>query len=111
MVVEDDVLLRMALSDSLRESGFQVVEAAHADEALSLFGVEVVDLVVTDVSMPGPIDGLALASRLTDRRPSLPIIVVSGHLPLGAAQAPHAFFAKPYDIDDLVATVRRLLRA
>ena len=61
LIVEDDVLIRVLLADELRDAGLRVIEAANADEALSIFeaGAQV-DLLFTDVQMPGSIDGVEL---------------------------------------------------
>jgi CheY-like chemotaxis protein len=61
LVVEDEIILRMFIADSLRDEGYQVLEAGRAEEALTILdaGIEV-DL-VTDVRMPGAMDGMGLA--------------------------------------------------
>ena len=61
LVVEDDVLVRVVLADSLRDAGYRVIEAANVTEALAVFeSGESVDAVFTDWEMPGEMDGLAL---------------------------------------------------
>ena len=65
LVVEDEVLIRLVIADELRAQGFSVVEAASADQALSYFqaGVQV-DLVLSDIEMPGSMNGVGLIQRL-----------------------------------------------
>lgn len=61
LVVEDETLLRMEAADVIRELGFEVVEAANADQAISLLeNVSAISLVFTDIQMPGSMDGLRL---------------------------------------------------
>lgn len=84
---------------------------ASADEAAAvLASVAVVDLLITDVEMPGSMDGLQLARRTLADRPSLPVIVVSGWA--GAVDMKglclSAFFRKPYDVERLAAHIATL---
>ena len=65
MVVEDGLFLRLDLSNQLHNAGFEVIEAQSADEALKLLGTNIeVDLILTDIRMPGQIDGLGLVSSV-----------------------------------------------
>lgn len=114
LVVEDEVILRIAIAEHLRECGFKVVEAGDGGEAqtLILAGLQP-DLVFSDVSMPG-IDGLALANWLADNGVDAPIVMTSGvHSSLDAAKAACAnvslFVSKPYEHDRLVNHFRVLL--
>ena len=88
LVVEDELLLRMLVSDYLRDAGFAVVEALNGDEAIAILEAgAAIDLVFTDVRMPGSADGLEVLSFVRRTRPSIPVVVTSGHLeahvPLG----------------------------
>jgi CheY-like chemotaxis protein len=81
LVVEDEILIRVVASDELREHGYTVIEAATADEALSvLSGPTRVDLVITDIKMPGTVDGIALARHIRAAFPFIKIVVVSGQV-------------------------------
>jgi len=106
LVVEDDVLIRLALADFLRDNGYQVVEAGSAGEAMSMVEGSVhVDLVVTDIEMPGDLDGLDLARWLRTHRPEVPVIITSGiHV-----CAEENVVAKPYDFMEVEERIRRLL--
>ena len=109
LVVEDEVLIRMLLSDELRQAGFAVIEAANGDEALEVLAAQVApDVMITDVRMPGGIDGLGLAAQARRAHPRLRVIVTSGHCPLGAAEIADAFIPKPYDLGRLVQHVRAM---
>jgi two-component system, response regulator PdtaR len=111
LIVEDDVLVRVMAADELREQGYSVVEAASADEALSVLHSNVgVDLLMTDVRMPGSLDGAALARMVRAEYPAVKVIVASGDRPdAGLADRFDGFFAKPYDVARLVRHIHALL--
>lgn len=99
LVVEDEVLVRMAISMDLAEAGYNVIEAADAGEALAVLeGGHEIDLVFSDVHMPGPIDGIGLLGALRRRYPDLPVILTSAHglPPSRTLAADTVFIAKPY---------------
>lgn len=108
LVVEDELLIRMLIADVLRDAGYEVIEAVNGDEALDILkaGV-VVDLVLSDVRMPGSTDGLALLAFIRQNLAALPVILTSGHLSPESALAEGAvkFLAKPYRIQDALAIV------
>jgi two-component system, response regulator PdtaR len=108
LVVEDEILIRVLIADELRAEGFSVVEAATAEEALSYFqaGVQV-DLVLSDIELPGAVNGIDLIRRLRARAPNLLTVLTSGHTP-GVHEA-EAFLPKPYDVRQAVALVATLL--
>ncbi|WP_205666108.1 response regulator [Aquabacter cavernae] len=110
LVVEDEPLLRLVLSDLLRARGITVVEAASAGEALDLLaaGVEA-DLIFTDVRMPGPIDGLELSRRVRATCPDLPVVVTSGHLESSLVDPGVAFLRKPYLPADAVSAILAIM--
>jgi len=111
LVVEDDVLLRLITADDLRAAGYNVVEASSADEAMTVLDSAVpVDLVLTDIRMPGSMDGLALAAIVRQRWPDLKIVVASGERPGQAALAvADAFLPKPYDSAAILARLKTLM--
>jgi CheY-like chemotaxis protein len=108
LVVEDEVLIRLVIADELRAHGFLVVEAATADQALSFFqaGVQV-DLVLSDIEMPGSMNGVGLVQRLRVAAPNLPTVLTSGASP--DTHEADAFVSKPYNIRQVVALIARLL--
>src|ERR1700744_6244143 len=110
LVVEDHVILRYTLAFWLRERGHEVLEAATADEALAVLrSILSVDIVVTDVEMPGSMDGLELTAQLRAGLPSLPVIIVSGkQIPQDYAYA-SAFFRKPYALDQIAGRIKALV--
>jgi len=110
LIVEDEVLIRAYLSEELRDAGFAVIEAAHADEALSyLKAGEEVDLVFSDIHMPGSLNGLELAHQLRALYPSLPVILTSGNPGPKTPDGLGAFLIKPYTSEKAISLVFRTL--
>src|SRR5438309_9679205 len=82
LVVEDEVLVRLMIADELRRHGLNVIEACTADEAMSVLQSSVpVNLLLTDLQMPGQLDGWALASLVHRAFPQIKIVVASGVRP------------------------------
>lgn len=108
LVVEDELLIRFMLSDGLRDEGYHVVEACNADEAQTILLSFVPDMLISDVRMPGSIDGIGLLKLVRDEFPLLPVIITSGHLdPLQAeTEGATQFFRKPYSMEHLIRSVR-----
>jgi CheY-like chemotaxis protein len=99
LIVEDDELIRMHAADMVRELGFGTLEAANADDAISLLeGCSDVTVVFTDIEMPGSMDGLHLVGVVRDRWPPIALLVTSGRrAPLDTALPRGArFVSKPY---------------
>jgi DNA-binding NtrC family response regulator len=99
------------MSEGLRDAGYHVIEAFNADEAMIILETAIPDIVISDVRMPGSIDGLGLVRAVRERRSSLPVILTSGHLDPAEALAEGAtqFVAKPYRIETLVREVCSVL--
>jgi CheY-like chemotaxis protein len=110
LVVEDEPLVRMDVASTFEDAGFKVYAAASADEAVGLLEefAEIVAL-VTDVDMPGSIDGLELAHYARSSR-SIKIIVTSGHRRIATRELPPAavFLEKPCHPVKIVATLRNM---
>jgi DNA-binding response OmpR family regulator len=102
LLVEDEFLIRLSLCEALGEYGFDVIPAKNGDEALAILQIEHVDLVITDVKMPGRVDGIQLAHRLRHEWPSVAVLVVSGHAQVSDLPSKIPLIRKPYDIDELV---------
>lgn len=110
-MVEDETLVRMVAMELVEEAGFRAVEAADADEALdALERTGPVDILFTDVRMPGSMDGLKLANLVRLRWPSTKIIVASGHGGPEEAEAAGAdrFFRKPFAAQALIDTLQEM---
>lgn len=109
LVVEDESLIRMAIADHLQESGFHVLEAKNADQALILLAERSdIGILFTDVDMPGSIDGVELARAARDLWSAIRIYVTSGLWRLNDGELPtdSVFVSKPYNADDLVKLFR-----
>ncbi|MEO7505536.1 MAG: response regulator [Sphingomicrobium sp.] len=108
LVAEDELLLRMMISDELRDAGYDVIEAFSADEAAAILrsGAQV-DLVLSDVRMPGSLDGLGLLTIVKGMSPDLPVIIMSAHLQpsLAASDGAAQFLAKPFTMSRVVEAV------
>lgn len=109
LVVDDEPLVAMLVSAVLAARGWRVIRAWNGIHALALVDGIDIDLLVTDLDMPG-MDGEALAQRLCERNASLPVLVVSGELEATrwAEEARHAFLAKPFAIHDLAFRIESL---
>jgi PAS domain S-box-containing protein len=108
LLVEDEDLVRRVGERVLLRAGFRVVTAANVPDALALAERERPDILVTDIVLPGVGDGIVLAETLRGRWPDLPVLIMTGYTertPPDWAE----LLTKPYDVVDLVATVRRLL--
>jgi PAS domain S-box-containing protein len=117
LVVDDNAPLRYALSRTLRQHGFDVVEAATGEEALQLSASEQPDLVLLDVNLPD-IHGFDVARRLKqgERTKTIPILQISAsfvqmeHRMEGLAAGADAYLVEPVEPGELVANIRALLR-
>ncbi|HYD04830.1 MAG TPA: response regulator [Reyranella sp.] len=106
LVVEDEVILRMAVSAHLREAGFVVLEAVDAEEAVDLVQANrAIQLVFSDIMMPGTMDGSALATWIGERYPEILVLLASGVTPDGALP----FIAKPYSFVELQRRIEAML--
>ena len=109
LVVDDEPLILLDTSDIVTDAGYQVVEATTADQALAYLETHAVfDLLVTDIQMPGTMDGIALARHVGERWPHVKILVVSGAvIPLGGVLPKGArFIPKPLDRAFALRTLR-----
>ena len=109
LVVEDEVLLLTALSGALQDAGFATVEATNADDAMQLLGAEPIGLVVTDLRLPGNLDGVDLVKWLARTRPSLPVVVTTGYHVERGALGGVPVFEKPYRMTALIRHVSEKL--
>src|SRR4029079_18870166 len=98
LVVEDEMVLRMRAVDIVEDAGFNPIEAVNADDALAILESRSdIELLFTDIQMPGSMDGLKLAYAVHERWPKIKIILVSGQLTLSDNDKParSRFFGKP----------------
>jgi CheY-like chemotaxis protein len=114
LVVEDEFLIRTDIAGRLRDEGFTVFEAGHADEAIQILEARSdIHLVFTDIDMPGSMDGLKLAAYVRDRWPPIKLIVTSGHMALEESRIPKGgrFFPKPYEVKHIASAIVALIAA
>jgi len=110
LVAEDDVLVRVALAEGLRAVGFAVIEASCADDVLVYIRAGgKVDLVFSDIQMPGVLDGRQLAELIAREHPGIPVILTSGDTQLGSSVSTGLFVAKPYSTAYAVKLFRSVL--
>src|SRR6202035_2073255 len=112
LIVEDEMLLRMRAVDIVEDAGFRPVEAINADEAIAILESRSdIDLLFTDIQMPGSMDGLKLAHAVHDRWPSIKIILVSGQVRPSDAERPadSRFFGKPLGIGQMIHELQAMI--
>jgi CheY-like chemotaxis protein len=111
LIVEDEFLLRIDAVDIVRAAGFEVVEAANADEAIEILEARWdITVVFTDIQMPGSMDGLKLARAVRGRWPPIKIVATSGHLDVSETDLPEGgrFLRKPYSPVEVTGLLREL---
>ena len=114
LIVEDEFLLRLDSAETIEQAGFEVVQAANADEAIAILEARPeIHLVFTDIQMPGSMDGLKLARFVRDRWPPIKIIATSGRVVAGENDLPAGslFLPKPHRGPVLVSAIRGLTGA
>ena len=106
ILAEDEGLIRMMMADELGDRGFEVLQAANAEEAIELLGIHgaAVQALFTDIHMPGSVDGLGLAKHTHQHFPKVALVLASGHSNPSPQELPPGsrFFPKPYDIDKVI---------
>ena len=108
LVVDDEVLLRTYVRELLEDAGYAVKEAANADDAIRVLEDDGILAVLTDIEMPGVLDGIGLAWMIRSRWPTLPVVVASGkQLPKpGDLPANTPVVTKPFSPERLLAVVK-----
>lgn len=113
LIAEDEFLSRWAVAEFLRERGYIVIEATNVADAISIFDSgSSVDLVFSDVHMPGELSGHALARWLDQNHPHIPLLLTSAS-PTEAnklsASPARRFIAKPYELGELGALIESMI--
>ena len=114
LLVEDEPVIREVVADMLSDAGFEVTATCTGDEAAILIAdSDRFDVLLTDITMPGLIDGIGLAEHAREVHPALPVVFVSGrpdHAPRAEAVGqPSAFMPKPYDVNRVISVIDRLM--
>jgi CheY-like chemotaxis protein len=111
LLVEDEVLISDVVRSALTERGFTVYHTDTADAALRYLenGYDI-DVLFTDINLPGQIDGAELANRAREIRPELPIVYASGRHTASdfGLVSRSVFISKPYDLSDVCTLLHRL---
>jgi DNA-binding NtrC family response regulator len=113
LVVEDEVLIRLAVCDHLRQVGYRVIEGSNAEEAQRVFRAgEPIEVLFSDIDLGSGMDGVALAEWVRAEYPAVRILLASGvarggEPTSGLSDGP--FFDKPYSYESLEEHIRRLL--
>ncbi len=116
LLVEDEVLVRMPIAQYLRDCGYKVIEAVNADEAMTvlLHRETAVDIVFSDIEMPGAVDGFGLAKWIREHRPGLNVLL-AGTVPRAVENAKELCeqgpVPKPYEAQIVHNHIKRLLAA
>ena len=113
LIVEDEVLIRMEAVEAIEASGFDVIEAANADQAITILEQRSdIRLIFTDVQMPGSMDGLKLAYFVKDRWPPIKIVATSGYAKVRESDLPAGsrFLSKPYAATEITNAIGQLIR-
>ncbi len=107
LLVEDDDLIRANTAETLQEAGFVVVHAVTAEEAMTALQTAQIDVLVTDLNLPGE-SGIELAKRSRQLRPTLSVVFATGDggMAAEAADMNAALLTKPYTADRLIAAIR-----
>jgi signal transduction histidine kinase/CheY-like chemotaxis protein len=111
LMVEDDALVQSVAAPALEHAGFRVVVAGDVNAALEALAREAgVDIVFSDIVMPGGRSGVDLANELRRRRPSLPVVLATGYADVPAIPAGTRVLRKPYLIEELTAALSEALQ-
>jgi CheY-like chemotaxis protein len=111
LVVEDEPIIRLGIVSSIEDAGYAVIEASSADEAIVRLSEDSeVGVVVTDVDMPGSMDGIRLAHYVRRRWPPIQMLVISGKVGVTLGELPTGvkFMSKPYEEPRLLKTIETL---
>ena len=116
LLVDDETLIRELLAEVLRDAGLDVVEARNADEALRVLSHDRIDILLTDVQMPGKLDGVDLARHARHNHAEMPVMIISAYMHRvmgrikGMAPAP-VLVDKPYSLQAVARQVQELAGA
>jgi two-component system, response regulator PdtaR len=112
LIVEDEMMIRLGAIDIVLSAGYEALDARNADEAIRILEERPdIDLVFTDVQMPGTMDGIKLANFIRGRWPPVKILVASGNAIIEESSLPSGsrFFSKPYDDHAITDAMAKLL--
>lgn len=108
LVVDDETLIRMVAADILLDAGCRMLEAADAASAIRVIEANPdIDVLFSDINMPGSLSGIELATEVFRRWPEIKLLITSGRKVMRSSALPDhgTFLAKPYGVDELVEAV------
>ena len=112
LIVDDEYAVRCGISEYLKKNGFNVLTAANSEEALHIFNTRKLDLVVTDIRLPGE-SGLKLMENIKKKHPNFPLIIITGYgsvnYELTSRRGGADFLEKPFHYEELEYRIRRVL--
>lgn len=111
LVVDDEPLIRMLLAEALEDEGCRVLEASNVLEAVAILGNQKIDALVTDVDMPGALNGFDLVDLVAKYGRRTAIVITSGRHTTGERPLParSRFLPKPYRLPDIIAALSDVL--
>ena len=109
LLVEDDALIWEFVVEALRDEGFDVIHASTGEEALALCGRSAADVLITDVQLPGSVDGWQIAERCREQDPGLPVIYATGFSPIAPRPvAGSVLLRKPFPPEEIIRAVKNV---
>lgn len=110
LVVDDDLHIQRLYKEEFEEEGYEVVIASNGQEAIDLFNSETPDLVTLDILLPD-IDGIRLLRQMKEKNPKVPIIMSTAYDYRDdfAVWASEAYIVKSSDLDELKATIKKIM--
>ena len=112
LVADDDVAMRQAITRRLSAAGYCVLQAADADDAMRILETrDDIDLICSDIEMPGSINGVGLAAAVHARWPLIKIVLMSGSTHLREEGVPGIFVEKKNGLDKICTAVGKLMRS
>lgn len=112
LLVEDDALVRLFASEAPADEGFEVVEAATAEDALRECAEGAPDVLFTDIRLPGSLTGWDIAERCRRSHPKMPFIYATGYSDIEAPPVPKSvWLQKPYRAEQVATIIRDLIDA
>ena len=110
LIVDDDPFLQALTVNIVEDAGFVALQADNADEAIAILESRSdIVLLLTDINMPGSMDGLKLAHAVRNRWPPIKIVIVSSRVPDADLPADSRFFVKPYRGETMISEIRSLI--
>ncbi len=115
LIVDDEYKMQEILKKFFTSSGYNIICASNTREAIGKFSQNNIDLVITDIKMPGKEDGISLVRKIHNADPYLPIVVITayGNIPtsvLAMKEGAYDYIVKPFDLDEFKIVIERALK-